>query len=194
MKTSGQVTEKNIEEIPLFFIIGRPRSGTTLLRSFLDAHPNIQIPTECNYIYQLSRKYLKKKNWNDKTISSFLDDLKRTRFYKVSNFNVEKIEKDLRENKNELTYPLACKIIANSFEGIFPKNELRTFGDKNPCYSLIFGYVYPVFQEAKFIHLLRDPRDNHISLSNSRMEYPYISFTTLRWKKSYKQIEKFKQK
>lgn len=32
--------------LPIFFIIGRGRSGSTLLQMMLDAHPNIKIPGE----------------------------------------------------------------------------------------------------------------------------------------------------
>ncbi|HAH58404.1 MAG TPA: hypothetical protein DCL86_09670, partial [Bacteroidales bacterium] len=30
--------------LPIFFIIGRPRSGTTLLRMLFEAHPQVIIP------------------------------------------------------------------------------------------------------------------------------------------------------
>jgi hypothetical protein len=40
-------------QIPVFFIIGRPRTGTTLLQSLLDAHPNVVIPWECQFVLNL---------------------------------------------------------------------------------------------------------------------------------------------
>ena len=46
-----------IRNLPFFFILGRPRSGTTLLRTILDAHPNIVIPPENSYLIHLYFKY-----------------------------------------------------------------------------------------------------------------------------------------
>ncbi|HAL65426.1 MAG TPA: hypothetical protein DCP10_07675 [Bacteroidales bacterium] len=41
----------------LFFILGRPRSGTTLLRTLLDAHPQVKVPPEYPVVLQLYKKY-----------------------------------------------------------------------------------------------------------------------------------------
>ncbi len=38
--------KNKVKSLPFFFIIGRPRSGTTLLRTLFDVHPNVIIPLE----------------------------------------------------------------------------------------------------------------------------------------------------
>jgi hypothetical protein len=45
--------KEKINNTPFFFIIGRSRSGTTLLMTMYDAHPNVIIPFESpyNWIY-----------------------------------------------------------------------------------------------------------------------------------------------
>src|SRR4030095_14872068 len=40
-------------DVPPVFIVGSARSGTTLLRLMLSAHPNISIASEGAYIYRL---------------------------------------------------------------------------------------------------------------------------------------------
>src|SRR5437868_6953940 len=40
---------------PYAFIVGCPRSGTTLLQRMMDAHPNIAVVPEAPWIYQLPR-------------------------------------------------------------------------------------------------------------------------------------------
>lgn len=47
----------NIADTPFIFIVGRPRSGTTLLRTLYDAHPNVNIPPECQFVVNLYGKY-----------------------------------------------------------------------------------------------------------------------------------------
>ena len=66
---------KNIESLPLFFIIGRPRSGTTLLKTLFDAHPNVNIPIECPVFMALHNRYGETKYWSKNTLSLFYNDL-----------------------------------------------------------------------------------------------------------------------
>src|SRR5262245_58161458 len=40
---------------PFPFIVGRGRSGTTLLRAMFDSHPDVAIPPESHFICGLSR-------------------------------------------------------------------------------------------------------------------------------------------
>ncbi|WP_103919423.1 sulfotransferase [Candidatus Venteria ishoeyi] len=51
------IQTRQSSESAFFFIIGRPRSGTTLLQSILDAHPNILIPGESPLIMRLYMRY-----------------------------------------------------------------------------------------------------------------------------------------
>ena len=66
--------EKDLKELPFIFIVGRPRSGTTLLMSLFDAHPNVIIPPECAMILNLFPKYRKLRNWDKKHLLSFYNE------------------------------------------------------------------------------------------------------------------------
>ena len=65
----------------MFFIIGRPRSGTTLLRILFEAHPHVIIPPESPFIISLYKKYGKVTSWDEKLIKEFCDDLFRQRYF-----------------------------------------------------------------------------------------------------------------
>lgn len=186
------LSKEKISKLPVFFIIGRPRSGTTLLRTILDAHPNIKIPTECFFILQLFRKYNKVKNWDDNKIQCFLKDLRNTRFYKVNSFDDKSIYNDLLAAKGENDYQSMCKIVIMNYQSIFLKEEIMLLGDKNPFYSFFFSNVFSIFRDAKFIHIVRDYRDNYISIFNARFENPSLVYNVLRWKKSIRTIDKLK--
>src|SRR5688572_28548977 len=46
--------------LPPVFIVGSPRSGTTMLRTMLDAHPTLAIPPESHFItsmWRVRRRY-----------------------------------------------------------------------------------------------------------------------------------------
>jgi hypothetical protein len=187
-------TEFNkVKEIPFFYIIGRPRSGTTLLQLIFDAHPNVQIPSECMYIAHLLGHYRTIKTWTEPVIENFVNDLTHIWLFSPVKFNTEKIKKELLENKSFLTIDSAFKIIAKNYNSVYEKKELLLLGDKNPFYSQVFGVIFSAIPDAKYIFLIRDPRDNHVSLFNSRFTAPSITYDTLYWRKTIRAAELFKK-
>src|SRR5262245_29623816 len=48
---------EDLMTVPPVFIVGCPRSGTTLLRLMLTSHPNISISSEGAHIYHIARNY-----------------------------------------------------------------------------------------------------------------------------------------
>ena len=70
-----QIEGQALSSMPLFFIIGRPRSGTTLLRVLFEAHPHVLIPPESPFIISLYKKYGKVTTWDDRVIREFCEDL-----------------------------------------------------------------------------------------------------------------------
>ncbi len=60
---SGLSIEK-VRDIPMFFILGRPRTGSTLLRTLFDAHPNVIIPQEWPMLLLLHFQFGKVKCWD----------------------------------------------------------------------------------------------------------------------------------
>jgi hypothetical protein len=68
---------------------------------------------------------------------------------------------------------------------LFPKEELLLVGDKNPVYSIFTGRLVKIFPEARFVCIIRDYRDNFISLLNLKgvhMEAPILSLQVARWR------------
>lgn len=47
----------HIKDIPIFFIVTRPRSGSTLVQSTLDSHLEICATTESRFVINLYSKY-----------------------------------------------------------------------------------------------------------------------------------------
>lgn len=58
------LTINEIEKLPMVFIIGRGRSGTTLLQTIMDAHPTIITANESPFIINLKQKYSKINQWS----------------------------------------------------------------------------------------------------------------------------------
>ncbi len=119
----------------LAFLVGHPRSGTTVMERILDAHPEIATASE----YPVFERCMVEAfaSWKGAAAPSFLAgdppgfDLAGSRaFYG-----------DLMETV--LTAPLGTRLLL----------------DKNPALTEGLHGVLRVFPEAKFIVMLRDPRD-----------------------------------
>ncbi|HKK09278.1 MAG TPA: sulfotransferase [Bacteroidales bacterium] len=184
---------KSPEKIPFFFIIGRPRSGTYLLRSLFDAHPNVVIPTECPLIVNLYPKWGGTKQWNKKKLLRFYDDILFHKEFHKWNLDQEALKKNLLTFTGKHSFQTLIKVIYLHSESGFEKKEISLIGDKNPVYSTNTEKVIKVFPEAKYIHLTRDYRDNLVSIKKVDFEAPYTPLIAYRWKHSARLLHKLKK-
>lgn len=156
---------EEIEKIPFVFIVARGRSGTTLLQNILDSNKNIVLPIESRLIIHLKQKYFKIEKWTTEVIEEFIIDLyKDNKFNRYWNVSKERLAATIEATPLEqINFQLLCKIIYLQYPSPHPKNNITLIGDKNPIYSLFISELREVFPEAKFIHLIRDYRDNIVS-------------------------------
>jgi hypothetical protein len=173
--------------LPFFFILGRPRTGTTLLRSLLDAHPNVMIPWECQFILNLYPKYGKLEYWTHKTLEEFYDDLLNQWQFRAWNVNHEKLKSGILACEGPCTYPYLCQVVYKHQISFYPKQTIRMIGDKNPGYSIYPDRLKKIYPDARFIYILRDYRDNFHSIKNVDFELPIVSVVVFKWKYFYKQ-------
>ena len=179
---------------PMFFIIGRPRSGTTLLRVLFEAHPHVTIPPESPFIINLYKKYGKVTSWDETVIKEFCDDLFKQRYFDKWLIGRAELLENLLRVKGEVTFQDMVRQVCLSYTSVFDKEEIRLIGDKNPAYSLFAGRIHKLFPEAKIIHITRDYRDNYLSLINVNFEVPIVPLVVYRWKFAYKRMQKLKNK
>ena len=75
-----------------------------MLRSMLDAHPNIRIPLESAFIKNLFPKYGKIKKWDEKTILVFFNEL-----IKQPQFNLWTIDNDFLKQFIQMLFHFSRK-------------------------------------------------------------------------------------
>ncbi|MAO57891.1 MAG: hypothetical protein CL549_11475 [Alcanivorax sp.] len=148
---------------PNLFIIGMPRSGTKLFRALLNNHPRIFIPhIETAFIPTLIKGY----GCNELTkvdAKKIVDEIKNSLFfvhYLENNdfdFSVLKHKKNMPEVLNAFYSQL--------FSGA--KDDLSYIGDKSPNNIEDVALLMDFFPKAKFIHIVRDPRDYALSVKNA---------------------------
>lgn len=123
------------------FIVGFPRSGTTLLEQMLDAHPRLQSMDERPFFNILS----------DRMADGGVrvpDDL-----YRLGQFECDTLRKDY--------LALVCSKISRRWDA--------QLVDKNPLNMLWVPFIHRLFPNARFILALRHPCD--VVLSNYMQNY-----------------------
>ena len=130
------------------FIVGMPRSGTTLVEQILASHKKVFGAEEVFFIPKLISKYFQKDKLN-----FFLQG--------VFDFNSEDFKKIGEE------YISLMKIIS--------KNSERTT-DKFPANFLYIGLIKLILPKSKIIHCYRNPKDNIFSIYKNHFPGNKITF------------------
>jgi hypothetical protein len=183
-----------LNNIPIFFIIGKGRSGTTLLQTLLDAHPNICIPLESRFFIHLYKKYHSKIKWSRNDLTQFYHDLlTEEKISLIWNINLPKLKSAIENSKSDISFAELCKLIYAHYDSFFKKSEIQLIGDKNPVNTLFLDWILSVYPNAKFIHMLRDPRANVASHIKAHPDKS-IAFSALKVTKYNERCETFKTK
>lgn len=134
--------EESHSSVPLFFILGRPRSGTTLLRILIDTHPNVVVPPEFPRVPILANKFLRTKQWDRERILSFVDHIYENHTSGYRSIDHLRIDRDtLTRNLSALLPETTLGDLFTTFNGsstsVFSKKEIQRFFrflKRNPCF------------------------------------------------------------
>jgi len=163
---------------PPFFIVGAPRSGTTLLAVLLDRHSNVAIGPETQFYAEFIPR-----NWADRkpeTYEQLVDSA--LAFKRIVDFGLDR-EQLLRQFK---TYELSS---ANLLRSIMEVHAIRNSklrpGEKSPSHLKHVPAILDQFPGAKAICVLRDGRDVVRSLLETPWAIPgnprRLQLFCLRW-------------
>ncbi len=150
----------------MFFILGYPRSGTTMLRYILSEHPDVVIPPESQFIPELIFRIRRNSidvNTKEGQQCIFRAMLK-TKFVTE---NVSKYSLDIKSLEKHMKEPTVGNCISTLFEELTARVNKKVCGVKTPYYTQHLPLLAEVFPKAKFIYLVRDGRD--IALSAHRI-------------------------
>lgn len=190
---------QDITQIPFFFIIGRPRSGTTLIRTLLDAHPNVIVPPEYPVIPDVFSRLGKKPGWDESKRLRLKETFRKSLpfdFWKYEYLRID--EEGLAKSLARL--PAVCptrdaiKLFYYHSQSVFEKREILLLGDKNPVYALHTQRLMNWFPKARFLFITRDYRDNFVSMRKFDWEAPNVVLQAWRWKAITRMMLRLKRK
>lgn len=146
---------ESISRPPAPFVVGVSRSGTTLLRLMLDAHPDLAVPPETHFIPQLARACQ-----DGCTADQALEIIRGHRRWADFRLDAAELERRLRAID-----PFALPEALRAFYGLYAENAGKSrWGDKTPHYTRKMPLIERLLPEARFVHLIRDGRDVALSL------------------------------
>jgi hypothetical protein len=145
---------------PAPFVVGVGRSGTTLLRMMLDAHPQLAMPPETHFVPQFIQASGRLRFSPRTATKTIVDDQHR----RWDDFGLEPGE--LRAEL-EGQQPFNTAHALRAFYGLYAKRHgKQRWGDKTPDYVRKMRKIQNTLPEARFIHVIRDGRDAGLSQNN----------------------------
>lgn len=140
---------------PMLFIVGVPRSGTTLLRLMCDAHPALSIPPEMGFIPAVADL----RGRGAELRAAFLDAVTGMATWEDANIARAQFESALGEIE-PFTVGQGVRAFYRCYAARFGKSR---HGDKTPFYCLHMDGIEKLVPEARFVHIIRDGRDVALS-------------------------------
>jgi hypothetical protein len=148
---------------PYVFLVGCPRSGTTLLRRIADAHPQLAVVHETRWIprtYEF-RRGLTPEGFVTPKLLERMRDPRRLRRLEIDETDLE------RSFGNGARVPFASFVTA-LFDLYGERHGKRLVGDKSPGYVRYMPMLHALWPRAKFVHIIRDGRDVCLSVLDWR--------------------------
>ena len=182
-----------VDDTKLLFIVGRGRSGTSLLQTILNTHPQISVAPEAQFIMFLRRRY-QNANWNESRIAAFARDLWLEERMENWHLEPEALKQQLLKHNENADFATLCKEVYYQYGLSKQKKQLKIVGDKNPHYALYLKHLIDLYPNAKFVHIVRDPRDTVLSYKAVNFDADHTATLANRWNIYNKAIVKFSKK
>ncbi len=177
------MTDTNKKHGPVF-VVGVPRSGTTLLRLMLNAHSHISLGPETHFFREIWEKRndygdLRNKDnllilWEKYSHTKYFRDFGYSDIDLVKRLIVESVE----------NYADFLRILLEIYAN---NNDKNVWGEKTPDHLFNVPEIVEWYHDARIIHVIRDPRAVCASIakvpwasddvvSNSRVWNRYLAF------------------
>lgn len=156
-------------EVPPFFIVGCGRSGTTLLRVALNRHSHLAIPQEGLFAldYLMADPSVPVSTMRELIVGE----------YELGEWGLNVTAEDLRDCAD------AVKLVIRLHELYAAQEGKEAWGDKTPRFVLYWKLLKRVFPDARFLHVVRDPRAVAHSLVNSDVHRSTYYHGAKRWER-----------
>ncbi len=160
--------------MPAPFVVGVNRSGTTLLRMMLDAHPELTIPPETHFVPDLIEAA---RDGGSPSPERLLATITSQREW--GDFGLT--EEELLERFRSFEPLTAGDALRSFYEAYAAKQGKPRWGEKTPIYVKSMRAIESALPEARFVHVIRDGRDVALSIRDRATKEHPIDRIAHRW-------------
>jgi Sulfotransferase family len=151
---------------PYAFIVGCPRSGTTLLQRLVNAHATIAIMPEAPWIPRKFRKESGLTSEGMVTADLIPQLLEHPKFSRLG-FDQDQLL-TLVNNGRPVSY---SSFVSRVFDLFGKRKGKELVGNKTPGFVRKIESLHRLWAEARFVHLIRDGRDVYLSMINRPLHH-----------------------
>lgn len=151
----------------LFFIVGCPRSGTTLVQRLLSTHPESTVLPETFFVRRLMTNH-----------RALLDPLLRGEHDKLIQavlhseaWSVQELSEEALRREAQRQSQTGAGVLRAWMEATAQAHRAPVVGEKTPDHALQVAALHAAFPKARFVHVVRDPR----AVVNSWRTVPWSS-------------------
>jgi hypothetical protein len=138
---------------PLVFVGGAERSGTTLLRNMLNAHPALAVPDESPFVHQTHQRLARAgEQRNIEFAWRLIRESNRFRQWRLPAAEVQA----LLDRTPHHSY---AELVRTLYAAYAHSRGKPHSGDKTTGNALRFTWLAELFPRSRFVHVVRDPRD-----------------------------------
>lgn len=139
------------------FIVGANRSGTTLLRLILNAHPRIAIPDELIY-FDSSLAGVPIEQWRRPNLSAeeyeaFVDHFLTQSRQPLGELDLDACKDAILAGRHDFRRPYQ-----HVLEAWAQQYDKERWGEKTPGNLFYADVILDMFPDAQFLYMVRDPR------------------------------------
>lgn len=150
-------------QLPPVFVVGAQRSGTTMLRLMLNAHPSFSVPFETDFLSPLTQGTVTRELRDRTAVESALDALASEKFTAKGQI--------ITDREAILARPISsyAELLDAAFGEYARARGKPRWGIKTPSYQTQIDLLHELFPDARVIHIVRDGRD--VLLSRMRIRW-----------------------
>lgn len=168
-----RAAKRGAGELPAAFVVGVNRSGTTLLRMMLDAHPELTMPPETHFVPEL----IDVAEAGGAAPEDLLATITKQREWGDFGIGEEQLLEAFRAIE-----PLNAGDALRAFYSLYAERQGKPrFGEKTPIYVKSIRKISRALPEARFVHVIRDGRDVALSIRDRAVKEHPIDKIAERW-------------
>ena len=155
----------NVFEEPPFFIVGSGRSGTTLVRSLLDAHPRLAVPPETHFMARVERDRAQDGD-APADFDAFWHDLVRWSRFRDLGVDPSDVRQRI-ERAGRRDFKTVFAAMLRAYADRFGKPRA---GEKTPSHYRHVDRLFAWFPGVRIVVVQRDPR----AVVASQLRSPWV--------------------